>query len=126
MDSFEQQAAEIKANPGDYRELERITCDCSQPYSTLAVVYAGDGGQMWLWAAGGRGATNHPEQSDDGPITPQHFLPRAVPLPRVPGDVAHSVVASCPRCRRGRLLLPDVGVVHQVQLGAPTWARVTE
>ncbi len=49
MDGFEMQAAAIQANRGGYRELERIVCECSQPNSTIAIVYAGEGGLRWLW-----------------------------------------------------------------------------
>lgn len=126
MDSFERQAAEIKAEPEKYRELERLRCDCSPRRSTIAVLYAGPDGRMWLWTPGGRGPLNYLDQPNDGPITPGHFLPRAVPLPRGPGEATGAAVATCPRCHKGRLLIPGVGSINQVQLGAPTWGRVTE
>lgn len=126
MDAFEEHAAAIKANPDQYRELDRLTCDCSKPHTTIAVLYAAADGQVWLWTPSGRGPMNHSDKPASGQIAPERRPPRAVPLPRHPGDVAYSALAICSRCRAGRLLLPDIGVIRQVPLGAPTWARVAE
>ncbi len=76
--------------------------------------------------AGSRGPMNQPGQSANGLIVPERIPPRVVPLPRERGDVAYSAIATCPRCRAGLLLLPQVGRIGTVRLGAPTWGRVSE
>lgn len=127
MDAFEEQAAFIKANPHMFRVVGTVKCDCSQPHKTMAVVYAGKDGQVWVWTAGGRGPMNRPDRSTAEPITPDRIPPRAVPVPRRSTDIAYPAIALCPKCRRGRLLLCSVGaVIDAARLEAPTWARVRE
>ena len=126
MDGFEKRAEHIKANPALYRELERLYCECSRGRSTIAIFYVGEDAQRWIWTPSNRGAGNDPDQDPDGLLVAVRHPPRAVPLPDKVGDVAHPALALCPRCHTGVLLMPQVGRIEAIPLGAPTWARVTD
>lgn len=126
MDAFEKQAAIIKANPTGYRELSRQVCECSRQRNITAVLYVGQDGRRWLWTPSGRGPSNGPGEDSSSPIVPARHLPRAVPIPRQPGDMSYPALAICPRCRTGLLLLPRLDRIDAIALGAATWGRVVE
>jgi len=126
MDAFERAAAEIKENSRAFRLVDRLTCECSTPFSTVCAVYAGLDGRLWLWVAGGRGPAQTDATGDQG-LQPEQYLPRAVALPEAAPTSPHMEVAACPRCRSGWLLRPQVGGVNvEARLGAPTWAEVVD
>lgn len=105
-------AAAIAAQPDQYREMDRLTCDCSPQRRKVAATYAGPGGQAWLWTAGGRGPSR------------MQVPPRAIPIPDN-DDGTNATLATCPRCRRGWVLLPRPTLVDARRLTPPTYGRIT-
>lgn len=115
------------AKRAEVRELDRLFCDhCTPQRQTISVTYVEPNGALWLWTPGQRAPVNHPGRPTTGPAQAEKIPPRAVPIPTAPGQRAWSAIGSCPRCRRGWLLLPNPGGVTVLPLGHATHARVVE
>lgn len=103
-------AADIFNNPNRYRMLESMRCP--EHKAVTATIYATTGGRLVLWTVGTRSPVN--PHVPGGPVKAVRTPPRAIDLPGQVGDLTEPQVAICPRCRKGRLLLPRIGGVDDV------------
>jgi len=92
-------------NPEHYSETWHL--DCPNCYRRMATVYAElPTGMLVLWLAGERGTMNRLDDEPGRPIRLARRPPSAIYMPVNEHDPVQPQTAICPRCRRGKLLLP--------------------
>ncbi len=116
--------ADAKAKSGKFRELsdQRLICECRAPYRILARVYVGpaDNGvkAKWVLVLGQRlGGGREPEPA-------QCFA-----VPDQAGQQVRPMIAQCPGCKAGWLLLlggNGPGTVARARIDPPTLGRVAD
>jgi len=114
--------------PETYRTVAEIFCEhCTGDRRVLARIYAETGGALLVWARSGRGPINRPDKNLSESPKGEAMPPIALRLPQAAGDRTQVVPAICPRCRHGKLLLPQIGHVRVLGSLEPAgYGRVVE